>query len=67
MKAIRCIWEHNGKDTLLYAADFVGAYTRGETQEAAKAKMPDEIRSYCKWSETDITYGFDIEIVQEKE
>ncbi|MBE5766501.1 MAG: hypothetical protein E7335_04980 [Clostridiales bacterium] len=67
MKAIRCIWEHNGEDTLLYAADFVGAYTRGETQEAAKAKMPDEIRSYCKWSETDIPYGFDIEIVQEKE
>ena len=28
---INCVWEHNGSDTLLYAVDFVGAYTRGES------------------------------------
>ena len=22
---INCVWEHNGRDTLLYAVDFVGA------------------------------------------
>ena len=35
-----CVWEHNGNDTLLYATNFVGAYTRGESFEIAKAKMP---------------------------
>ena len=46
---INCVWEHNGNDTLLYAVDFVGAYTRGESLEIAKAKMPQEIVSYCNW------------------
>lgn len=46
---INCVWEHNGKDTLLYAVDYIGAYTRGESLEIAKAKMPQEIISYCKW------------------
>ena len=38
---INCVWEHNGNDTLLYATNFVGAYTRGESLEIAKTKMPD--------------------------
>ena len=32
---INCVWEHNGSDTLLYAANFIGAYTRGESLEIA--------------------------------
>ena len=31
---LNCVWEHNSSATLLYAADFAGAYTRGETLEA---------------------------------
>ena len=46
---INCVWEHNGNDTLLYAVDYVGAYTRGETLESAIAKMQTEIFSYIKW------------------
>ena len=38
---IRCVWEHNGDDTLLYAVDFVGAYTRGESLEKAIAKIKE--------------------------
>ena len=45
--------EHNGNDTLLYATDFIGAYTRGESHEIAKAKMPDEIVAYLKWLDKD--------------
>lgn len=48
MKAY-CVWEHNGNDTLLYAVDYIGAYTRGESLEIAKAKMPQEIIAYLKW------------------
>ena len=46
---IRCIWEHNGSDSLLYAENFIGAYTRGKSFEEAKSKMPEEIKSYLNW------------------
>ena len=47
---INCVWEHNGNDTLLYAVDFPGAFTRGPDLQAAVEKMPDEIRSYAVWA-----------------
>lgn len=40
---IRCVWEHNGNDSLLYAADYTGAFTRGASrEEIALAKMQHE-------------------------
>lgn len=65
---IRCVWEHNEDDTLLYAVDYIGAYTRGPNREIAIGKMRDEIISYLDWigeslkPESEIT----VEIVQEK-
>ena len=65
---MKCVWEHNGNDTLLYNVDCIGAYTRGENLEAAMAKMKEEVASYSLWKnqssiqETEI----EIEIVQEK-
>ncbi len=47
---IPCVWEHNGEDTLLYAVNFPGAYTRGANLAEAMAKMPAEIKSYAAWS-----------------
>lgn len=46
---IDCVWEHNGSDSLLYTTNYIGAYTRGESLASAKAKMPQEITSYCRW------------------
>lgn len=63
---INCVWEHNGNDTLLYATNFIGAYTRGESLEIAKVKMPQEIVSYCKWLGLDVSNEIDIVIVGEK-
>lgn len=63
---VNCVWEHNGKDTLLYATNLIGAYTRGESLEIAKAKMPQEIVSYCKWLGVDATDEMEIMIVGEK-
>ena len=63
---INCVWEHNGNDTLLYAIDFIGAYTRGESLETAKAKMPDEIVSYLKWLGKDAADSVEITVAQEK-
>ena len=63
---INCVWEHNGRDTLLYAVDFVGAYTRGETLEAAVRKMQAEICSYLKWCGKKAVTRMDITIIGEK-
>lgn len=63
---IRCVWEHNGNDTLLYAIDYIGAYARGKNLEEARQKMPKEIISYCKWCKKDFSDDMEIIIVQEK-
>ncbi|MBE6617838.1 MAG: hypothetical protein E7627_07885 [Ruminococcaceae bacterium] len=64
---INCVWEHNGNDTLLYAVDYIGAYTRGESLQVAKEKMPREIVSYLKWLGEDTTDNIEINIVGEKD
>ena len=66
MMPIRCIWEHNGSDTLLYAADFPGAFTRGESLEAAAGKMGQEVASYRRWKgEPGLACG-EVTVVQDK-
>lgn len=32
---IRCVWEHNGEDSLIYAENFPGAFTRGANRDIA--------------------------------
>ena len=63
---INCVWEHNGNDTLLYAVNYIGAYTRGESLEIAKAKMPQEIIAYLKWLGEDPSDNIEVVIVGEK-
>ena len=63
---VRCVWEHNGNDSILYADNFVGAFTRGETEQEAIRKMPAEICSYLKWTGEELTEPPEIEIEQEK-
>jgi len=65
--SVKCVWEHNGDDTLLYSVDCVGAYTRGETLDAAKVKMTAEIKSYSLWRGIPFETDQDILVVQEKE
>ena len=63
---MKCVWEHNGNDTLLYSVDYVGAYSRGETLEAATQKMEVEIASYSRWRNFAIPQEASVEILQEK-
>jgi len=63
---VRCVWEHNGEDTLLYSVDYIGAYTRGENLEAAIGKMQEEVLSYLQWTNEAVQTISDVEIVQEK-
>ena len=64
---VKCVWEHNGNDSILYAENFVGAFTRGASQEDAITKMPEEIRRFRLWRGETPFDDYDIEIVQEKE
>ena len=66
-KIIHCVWEHNGDDSILYANNFIGAFTRGETKEEAIRKMPEEIKRFQLWLDESPSDNYDIEIVQEKE
>lgn len=63
---IKCVWEHNGNDTLLYAVDYIGAYTRGEDLETAKSKMSGEIASYLRWLSEDVPDNIEVMTIQEK-
>ena len=63
---IKCIWEHNGNDTLLYADNLVGAFTRGENVDVALVKMQREILSYAIWAGEKIDGDIEPVIVQEK-
>lgn len=64
---IRCVWEHNGDDSILYSDNFVGAFTRGETQDAAMRKMTAEVMSYLKWKGGPASDSLEPVIVQEKQ
>ena len=64
---IPCFWEHNRGDTLLYAVDLPGAFTRGESLSVAIAKMPAEIKSYLAWKGDPVPALIEIVIAEEKE
>ena len=63
---IRCVWEHNGEDSIIYSDNFIGAFTRGQTKDIALGKMADEIRSYLHWRTGSAPESLEAEIVQEK-
>lgn len=63
---IRCVWEHNGDDSILYADNFIGAFARGASKDLAIRKMPAEIKSYLMWRGCLIPDSLELEIVQEK-
>ncbi len=62
---INCVWEHNCNDTLLWAVDFPGAFSRGETKDIAISKIRKEINSYCIWANISIPTIDKICIVQD--
>lgn len=63
---IQCVWEHNGGDSILYAVNFVGAFSRGESLEQALEKMPREVISYLRWLGVEAPDVLTAAVVQEK-
>ena len=63
---IRCIWEHNGSDSLIYSDNYIGAFTRGKSREIALNKMANEITAYLKWCGEAVAESLETEVIQEK-
>lgn len=64
---VKCVWEHNGNDSLIYADNFIGAFTRGARKEEALAKFQKEIPAYLAWKTgEDIRVPIETQIVQER-
>lgn len=64
---MKCVWEHNGDDTLLYSVEYIGAYAREHSLEEATEKMQSEISAYSTWASCSTEEDANIEIVQEKD
>lgn len=64
---VKCVWEHNGGDTLLYATNLIGAYTRGASKEIALDKMQEEARDYLRWANMPVPAEIVVQIVQEND
>lgn len=64
---MNCVLEHNGNDSLLYAVDFVGAYTRGATPDEALSKMYGEVLSYCAWARIPFEDSETVTVIQKKQ
>ena len=63
---IRCVWEHNGDDSIIYSDNFIGAFARGSTKDIALGKMADEVRAYLRWRDGSEPESLETEIIQEK-
>ena len=47
---ISCVWEHKGEDTILWAAEFPGAFARGASLSEALAKLPEDLKDWSVWT-----------------
>jgi hypothetical protein len=64
---IRCIWEHNKDDSLIYTEYPIGAHARGESFDVAVNKLESEIKSYFNWLDVNFYEDINFLIVQSKE
>ena len=63
---VRCVWEHNGNDSLIYAENAPGAFARGATRAEAMSKLDGELRAWSRWQGKLPRDSYDFSIVQEK-
>lgn len=62
----KCVWEHNGNDTLLWSVVHIGVCTRGKTLDEAKTKAQKEISAYCAWMGEPICGDIEALVCEEK-
>lgn len=62
---LRCVWEHNGEDTLLHIENLPGCCARGPSLAHAMEKLPEAARSWLSWAGQPAPPDLSPEIVQE--
>ena len=48
-KTIRCVWEHRDDDSIIWAADYPGAFARGTSLVEAVEKLPRDLLQWADW------------------
>lgn len=64
---IEAVCEYNEGGYLIYAANYPGAYVRGESENQALAKFGGELRSYLRWAGQKPSAETEIAVVQRKQ
>ena len=63
---VKCVWEHNGDDSILYASNFMVHLQEVNLSVKPIGKMSSEISAYLKWKGA-LTWDVpEPEIIQEK-
>lgn len=62
-KKLRCVWEHRGDDTILWAVDYPGAFARGANLSEALKKLPDDLSAWSVWTGGALSEYSGVEIV----
>lgn len=60
---IRCVWEHRGEDTIVWAVDYPGAFARGAGLSEALEKLPRDLRDWAQWTGSEAPETGEIRIV----
>lgn len=61
---IKAVIEYNYKGCMVFAENYIGAFTRGKSIKEAFDKLPSEIEQYCKWAGTSYIPNDSIAIVK---
>ena len=67
IRPVRCVWEHRGADTIVWAADYPGAFARGAGLQEALNKLPGDLSDWARWTGGAAPEFCDIQIVGELE
>ncbi len=65
VQMVDCVWEHSGDDTILWPADYPGAFARGVSLAEAKAKLKTDLDAWSHWTGQPVPESIDIRIVSD--
>ena len=63
--AIRCVWEHRGEDSILWAVEHPGAFARDADLAEALEKLPGDLSGWSDWTGAALEEYSGVEIVSE--
>lgn len=62
---MNAVLEYNDRGCMLFSADCPGAFARGRDRREAMAKLPGDVRSFCRWAGLPIPAPSLVKILEE--